>query len=163
MISRLRSERGFTLIEMLIVIAVIAILAGIVITGVSGIQASARDTKRMGELRGVQTTLEGYFAKCGHYPNGQVCGTLGTGAAEITPWSTLQATLGGRIPQDPLPSLRTYEYGYTSGGLGYILKATLENDNASLKDPLEIEISGISTIDCVDTATTNFFFCITSD
>ena len=161
MISRLRSERGFTLIEMLIVIAVIAILAGIVITGVSGIQASARDTKRIGELRGVQTNLEGYFAKCGHYPNGQTCGTVGSGAAEITPWSTLQTTLGGRIAQDPLPS-KTYEYGYTSGGLGYILKATLENDNASLKDPLEIETSGISTVDCTDTAT-NFFFCITSD
>ena len=59
-----KSIQGFTLIEMLIVIAVISILAGIVLVGVTGFQETARDTKRIGDLRGVQNSLELYYTRC---------------------------------------------------------------------------------------------------
>ena len=61
-----RARGGFTLIEMLVVVAVIAILAGVVLTGVTGFQQSARDAKRIGDLRNIKNHLELYFNKCGH-------------------------------------------------------------------------------------------------
>src|SRR3989344_4158899 len=99
-----RKRGGFTLIEMLIVIAVIAILAGVVLTGVGGFQASARDTRRIGDLRNVQNYLELYFNKCGHYPvtgsTGTDCGTPGANGGTLT-WALLETALKGVTSQVP--------------------------------------------------------------
>ncbi len=139
--SKNRGVGGFTLIEMLIVIAVIAILAGVVLTGVSGFQASARDTRRIGDLRNVQNHLELFFNKCGHYPvagsSASNCGT--PGGSGTLGWSALQSALSSvtsKVPNDPVSS-RNYEYGYGPDGLDYIIKATLERDNSTLQDDAE--------------------------
>ena len=42
-VSRLRSEEGFTLIELMIVVVVLGILAGLVLLAVDGFQSSAED------------------------------------------------------------------------------------------------------------------------
>ena len=60
--------KAFTLIELLVVIAVIAILAALVIP-VSGAVNAARTKRRaMAELAQVETAIERYKAKLGHYP-----------------------------------------------------------------------------------------------
>ncbi|HVC35982.1 MAG TPA: prepilin-type N-terminal cleavage/methylation domain-containing protein, partial [Candidatus Dormibacteraeota bacterium] len=61
-------QRGFTIVELLIVIVVIGILAAMVITTYTGIQARARDAKRQTDMNAVQTQLEAYFAQNGNYP-----------------------------------------------------------------------------------------------
>ena len=54
-------KRGFTLIEMLIVIAVIAILAGISLPYMKGMQDEGNAAKAAGELRTLATAVESYY------------------------------------------------------------------------------------------------------
>ena len=64
-----RSRKGgFTLIEMLVVIAIIAILTGIIITGLVGSKAKARDAKRASDLSQIALALEQFFDRCDVYP-----------------------------------------------------------------------------------------------
>src|SRR5580693_1926115 len=69
MISLKRKNQGFTLVELLIVIVVIGILALLVITTYSGIQAKARNAKRQSDIASLQTQLEAFFSQNGYYPS----------------------------------------------------------------------------------------------
>lgn len=60
---------GFTIVELLIVVVVIAILAAITIVAFNGIQAKARDSKRASETRAIVQALEMYVADNGSYPS----------------------------------------------------------------------------------------------
>jgi prepilin-type N-terminal cleavage/methylation domain-containing protein len=57
----MKYNRGFTLVEMLIVIAVIAILLGIMIPRFKGMQEEANITKSKAELKTLQTGVESWF------------------------------------------------------------------------------------------------------
>jgi len=152
---------GFTLIEMLIVIAVIAILAGVVLTGVSGFQASARDTRRIGDLRNLQNYLELFFNKCGNYPvsGDGTCGTVGSeGSLTATELQTALLSVTSQVPKDP--GTNGYEYGYSADGLSYVLKATLEKENKALQD--DIDGSPYGNVDCGTQGSSEREFCIQS-
>jgi prepilin-type N-terminal cleavage/methylation domain-containing protein len=69
MIKLKNKDSGFTIIELLIVIVVIGILAAIVITTYSGIQAKARNAVRQTDIQSIQTQLEAYYSQNGHYPS----------------------------------------------------------------------------------------------
>ena len=62
-------NKGFTIVELLIVIVVIGILALLVITTYSGIQAKARNAKRQTDIQSIQTQLEAFFSQNGYYPS----------------------------------------------------------------------------------------------
>jgi prepilin-type N-terminal cleavage/methylation domain-containing protein len=69
MISLKKHKSGFTIVELLIVIVVIGILALLVITTYSGIQAKARNAKRQSDIKSLQTQLEAFFSQNGYYPS----------------------------------------------------------------------------------------------
>jgi prepilin-type N-terminal cleavage/methylation domain-containing protein len=69
MISLKKRNQGFTIVELLIVIVVIGILALLVITTYSGIQAKARNSKRQSDMKSLQTQMEAFFSQNGYYPS----------------------------------------------------------------------------------------------
>ena len=64
-----KNQSGFTIIELLIVIVVIGILAGLVLTTFNGIQQKARDTERETDIKAVHAQVEAFWAQKGHYPS----------------------------------------------------------------------------------------------
>ncbi len=68
MISLKNKQSGFTIVELLIVIVVIGILAGLVVTTFNGIQQKGRDTERQTDIKALHGQLEAYYAQNGKYP-----------------------------------------------------------------------------------------------
>ena len=62
-------QSGFTIIELLIVIVVIGILAGLVLTTFNGIQQKARDTERETDVKALHAQVEAFWAQKGYYPS----------------------------------------------------------------------------------------------
>ena len=60
-----RDQKGFTIVELLIVIVVIGILAALVVTTYAGIQSKARDSKRQTDIQSLQTQIEAFYANKG--------------------------------------------------------------------------------------------------
>ena len=59
---------GFTIVELLIVIVVIAILAAITIVAYNGIQDRAKFVQKEGDIKNLQKLVEMYKAAYGSYP-----------------------------------------------------------------------------------------------
>lgn len=62
-------ERGFTLIELMIVVAIIAILAGILIPNFVNARAQAQTSACESNLRAIATAMELYYSDNGRYPD----------------------------------------------------------------------------------------------
>jgi type II secretion system protein G len=61
-------ERGFTLVELLIVIVILGILAGIVVFAVGNLTSNAKTNACGTEKATISTALEAYKANVGRYP-----------------------------------------------------------------------------------------------
>lgn len=101
-----RKQKGFTVIEMLVVIVIIGILAAITAVSYASVQQRSRDTTRTSDIREVQKALEKYHAANGMYPS---VGSDNTAYA-LTTLSTALVTPGylNKIPT--APSGLAYEY-----------------------------------------------------
>ncbi len=64
----MKQQRGFTLIELVIIIAILGILAGIAIPRFLDAQASANGAKLLGDLRAIDKAYNVYEAKVGAAP-----------------------------------------------------------------------------------------------
>jgi len=67
MICQLKKE-AFTLIELLVVIAIIGLVATLAVVGLQNVRQNARDSKRVSDMRQLQTALEVFFIENGRYP-----------------------------------------------------------------------------------------------
>ncbi len=67
--SASRISRGFTLVEILVVVAVIGVLATIGIMGFSKVQAGSRDAQRSASMTTLAEALEKYYDQNGEYPS----------------------------------------------------------------------------------------------
>jgi prepilin-type N-terminal cleavage/methylation domain-containing protein len=149
----INKRKGFTLIEILIVVAIIAILASVVLVGLGPTQQAGRDARRISDLSEVQNGLELYYNECGYYP-GTAQASAPCGAfSQISTWTALASSLEGttgigvtNVPNDPSAG-HTYQYGTDSAGDTYVLEATLENAGNSVFTGYNApSISGITGI-----------------
>ena len=137
-------SKGFTLIEMLIVITIIALLASLILVGMGGARAKTRDSRRIADLHNVMNALELYYASNSQYPQ------------DIVSWEALDTELTtagigvSRIPNDPLSGTGSnYQYGVDDSDYqDYVLGATLETPDASLDNDID---GTVYTVDCEDT------------
>ena len=63
-----RSRKGFSLIELIIVISIIAMLAGVVTPKLSSRMLQARDARRLSDVQTVRGAIEQYYQDKGVYP-----------------------------------------------------------------------------------------------
>ncbi len=125
----LHTSPGFTLVELLVSIAIIGILSSIVIVNLSGFRERGRDTQRKSDLLQIQTALELYRADQAAYPATNAFPNCGASLSSGT--SVYMQTL----PCDPLPGATWgTRYFYSSTGNAYTLFACLENANDPKKD-----------------------------
>lgn len=66
---RLRRARGFTLIEIMVVVVIIAVLAALIVPNVIGRAEDARVTKAQADIRALESALAMYRLDNGHYPS----------------------------------------------------------------------------------------------
>lgn len=113
--KRLSNQKGFTLIELMIVITVIAILSAVALFAFTRVQKQSRDARRKAEMKTLQTALVAYNADNGTYPAtiGLLCptGPSGcTGAAGSVAYVN-------SIPTAPSGGPAPVAYTYTAGAV----------------------------------------------
>ncbi len=104
-----KRTKGFTIVELLIVIVVIGILAAIVIVAYNGVQQRARDSRRQNDVQSLTQALELYYLDNGQYPAGSGSSAavglnnLWSTTADGS-WANLVTILKpymGNVPSDP--------------------------------------------------------------
>ncbi|MCP6720205.1 MAG: type II secretion system GspH family protein [Patescibacteria group bacterium] len=104
------NNKGFTLIEMLVVIAIIGLLSSTILIGLGNARTRARDARRISDLRQVQNGLENHYVE----------------SNQTYPQDVYNSISG--LPVDPQGG----EYGYVRiSTQSYVLGACLENDRSS--------------------------------
>lgn len=107
---------GFTLIELLVVLFIIGILAGVLFPNFMSARERARDAQRKQGLQQVKNALRFYYNDNQGYPD---AGTFSFGSG----WSDYMS----QVPQDPLGSDNSYGYCVSSDNEAFRLWADLEN------------------------------------
>lgn len=133
-----KTQQGFTLLEVLIVIAIIGILVSIGLASYSQAQIKSRDARRRGDLKSIQNAMEQAYAASSDakYPNSADCSTLSIGT-EYLP---------AGIPTDP-QSGSAY-VASTCSASAYCFCAAMESPN-SYNSAANCNFSGVKTTYCV--------------
>lgn len=148
--KNISKQKGFTLLELLIVVAIIGLLASMILVGLSSFRTKGRDARRVADLRQIQNGLEIYYTKNLRYP-------AASGDA-LSTWGALSGALSSvgikQTPQDPLGTASSYAYAVDTGGQSYVLMTTMEDpENNILSTDIDGTIYGINCDDpayCVE-------------
>lgn len=127
----IRSGKGFTLVEILVVVSIMGILTAVIIGGVTSTRSKARDARRVSDIKQISGAIENYFSSCYSYPSDLTDLESSSSCASYAPALT-------SLPHDPQVSVNgDYRYytdavGGTSGtGRRYHVCATLESSAAN--------------------------------
>lgn len=132
--------RGFSLLEILVVVGLLALIATIVLVTIGSARKSSRDTKRQSDLKEIRSAIEFYISDARVAPDA---------LADLEP-AYIRV-----LPGDPVAGK---SYGYVNlGGSSYALAAALENTgqgkplDSDFDGAIPITIDGVAH-DCSDAA-----------
>jgi type II secretion system protein G len=117
------NKKGFTLIELLVVIAIIGLLSTLAVVALNSARQKSRDSKRVADIKQIQTALELYFADNNGYPVEATAIELGVDATSLCSngfdTTCTGTTYMGLVPEAPDPedtpcSAAENDYDYTA-------------------------------------------------
>lgn len=151
-----KSVKGFTIVELLIVIVIIAILAAITVVVYTGIQTRARNSQRVNDISQLTKALELYYADNGRYPSSGAYGSTAINPNWATTaddsWQSLANDLSAymnQLPKDPVSITDAYpltpgSHNYSYYSLGGYCNEAMNTNQAYL---LVYELEGTSQVD----------------
>ena len=141
-----QKRRAFTLLEVLVVVVIIGFLVTLAIVALSSSRMKARDTKRISDVKSLQTALELYYTDESNYPP----------TSSVVPGLPLVGLITGhiymtKVPSAPYPRIEgacandaDYTYNqtqYNSYTLNYCLAATVGAVSAGLQTAVPGDIA----------------------
>ncbi len=126
----MKKNSGFTLIELMVVMAIIAILALMASALFKNAQIKARNSKRVSDMKAIQKALEQcYDPEMDQYPG-------------VTSSCVLSNLKGNEVPTDP----KGGDYSITVSGTGYTITAPAwEDDGKTTTSPVFTQEQGSGT------------------
>lgn len=143
--ANMQSKRGFTLIEILIVVGIVALIGTFAAIAVNAARSKQRDATRLSHVRQIQSALEEYFNETNAYPTGEAlplgdtslsaCLSSGgfkgncTGDDHVflrTVTGTVEGGLDNKMTCGT-PSRNAFCYAQTVDGSSYKIEFELEN------------------------------------
>ena len=122
-----RGKAGFTVIELLVVVALIAILSAVALSQYSSIKLKSRDVKRITSVREIKKALNLYQIENKIFPVHTTAITI-TGTDAFS--TTLEASgLISETPTDPLHPALVFTYQSNPAGSDYDITFCLEGDS----------------------------------
>lgn len=120
-------NRGFTIIELLVVLAIIGLLVAVAMPSFGLVQRKGRDARRMHDIQTLQKALSLYDVAVGKFPTATVTTTL-TGIDAVSLELLNKETIAA-IPRDPSAPVRVYAYQSNTIGNTYTIYFCLETDS----------------------------------
>jgi prepilin-type N-terminal cleavage/methylation domain-containing protein len=154
----MHTSRGFTLIELMVVVVVITLLSGIIYVNFSSSRGKSRDAQRVSDAGQIQLALGLYSDRCNQFPS-----TLVTSANNGCPTGISMASYISQIPIPPKSSLGQTSYGYivdnSTTPTDYVVYTQLEYYNDVLLNSLSNanKPSYASAINCYSSGT--LYYC----
>jgi prepilin-type N-terminal cleavage/methylation domain-containing protein len=121
------TKKGFTLVELLVVISIIGLLSTIAIVSLGSARAKSRDTKRIADMKQFSTALEQYYSDQGGYPSVQ--STLATWANATIPVAANDVVLGKATTSAVLSNSNATFSGAATGSIGSTATGTVYMGN----------------------------------
>ena len=141
MLKFIHTYKGFTMIELLVVISIIAVLTTIAISTFAGVQAKGRDARRRAEIDEIRKAMELYYVG-------------GTSTPYLAPTGNMFSD--GIIPKDP-KNISPHVY-YFNGAAGLPGSGNFANYVICAK----LEAKGGNALDqngTVDSSSNGDFYC----
>lgn len=129
------AKRGFTFIEILVTVTIIAVLIAIAVVSYGSVQRRSRDGRRKSDIEQIRIALQMYQADHGYYPDGPASFTSIKESTDVT---TALAEYMETAPSDPKDDT-TYPYqiqmndsrGSPAHYHGYCLAAYMEAEGSA--------------------------------